>query len=265
MTKLSLAGLAALALIAAWSRPVEAKVQTKPVDYKAQDTPLKGFMAWDAAVKDKRPGVLVIHEWWGNNQHAHNQAIRLAKAGYVALAVDMYGKGKTTTHPKDAQAMMEALTKDPAVVKARFDAALEKLKSDPHVDPTKIGVVGYCMGGAIAIGMARAGEDVQVISTFHAALPPPSEPTKKGTVKPRILVNTGADDPFVPQDAVDALRKDFTAADVKYEVISYPGAKHAFTNPDAKKAKMDALAYNAEADKASWEATMKLFKEVFGS
>src|SRR5205823_4012850 len=149
---------------------------------------------------------------------------------YVGFALDMYGKGKVATHPKDAQAMMEETTKDPAIVKARFDAALAELKKDPHVDAAKIGVVGYCMGGSMALAMARAGEDLAVISTFHAGLQPPSAPAKKGVVKPRILLNTGADDPFVPAAAVDALKKEMADAGVKLEVISYPGAKHGFTN-----------------------------------
>ncbi|HVE86329.1 MAG TPA: dienelactone hydrolase family protein [Myxococcales bacterium] len=263
MHKLITSALLAASVLAAGS--ASAEVQTKEITYQQGKTQLQGFIAWDDAVKGKRPGVLVIHEWWGHNQHARNQALRLAKAGYVGFALDMYGKGKLAEHPKDAQAMSGELMKDPKAVKARFDAALAELKKDPNVDPRRIGVVGYCMGGSIALEMARQGENVQAVATFHAGLSAPDKPAAKGSVKPRILVNTGGADPFVPQAAVDALKKEMADAGARAEVISYPGAKHGFTNPDAGKHGMDALAYNAEADQASWEASMKMFKEVFGS
>ncbi|HEY8211831.1 MAG TPA: dienelactone hydrolase family protein [Myxococcaceae bacterium] len=253
--------LIAASALAAWSAAAE--VKTREVTYTQDKTQLQGFIAWDDAVKGKRPGVLVIHEWWGHNQHARNQAIRLAKAGYVGFALDLYGKGKVANHPEDAKAMSSALQKDPAVVKARFDAALAELKKDPNVDPKKIGVVGYCMGGSVALQMAREGEDVQAIATFHAGLSAPEKPAAKGAIKPRILVNTGAADSFVPAAAVDAFKKEMEAAGARAEVITYPNAKHGFTNPDAGKHGMDALAYDAAADKASWEASMKMFKEVF--
>jgi dienelactone hydrolase len=263
MRRVLITACAAFALLAAGS--ARAEVKTQEVEYKQGTGTYQGFVAWDDAAKGKRPGVLVIHEWWGHNQHARNQALRLAKAGYVGFALDMYGKGKATTHPEDAKAMMNETMKDPAAVKARFEAALEQLKKDPHVDAKKIAVVGYCMGGAIALDMARAGEDINLVATFHAGLNPPAAPAKKGAVKARIVVNTGGADPFVPQAAVDALKKEMTEAGVKFEAISYAGAKHGFTNPDADKNKMDALSYNAEADTKSWENTMKVFKEVFGS
>jgi dienelactone hydrolase len=253
--------LIAASALAAWSAAAE--VKTREVTYTQDKTTFQGFFAWDDAVKGKRPGVLVIHEWWGHNQHSRNQAMRLAKAGFVGFALDLYGKGKLAEHPKDAQAMSTALMKDPAAVKARFEAALAELKKDPNVDPKKIGVVGYCMGGSVALQMAREGEDVQAIATFHAGLSAPEKPAAKGAVKPRILVNTGAADPFVPAAAVDAFKKEMEAAGARAEVISYPNAKHGFTNPEAGKHGMDALAYDAAADKASWEASMKMFKEAF--
>lgn len=261
-TTLARSLIAASVLIAATA---SAEVKTKEITYTQGKTPLQGFIAWDDAAKGKRPGVLVIHEWWGHNEHARNQAIRLAKAGYVGFALDMYGQGKLADHPKDATAMSGELMKDPATVKARFDAALAELKKDPHVDPAKIGVVGYCMGGSIALQMAREGEDVQAVATFHAGLSAPEKPAAKGAVKPRVLVNTGAADTFVPQAAVDALKKEMAGAGAKLEVISYPGAKHGFTNPDAGKYGMNNLAYDAAADQASWEASMKMFKEAFGA
>jgi dienelactone hydrolase len=240
-----------------------AAVKTKPVQYKQGETVLKGTLAWDDAVKGKRPGVLVIHEWWGNNAHALNQAKRFAKAGYVAFALDIYGNGKVTTHPQDAGAMAAEATKDPATTKARFDAALEQLKADPHVDAEKIAAVGYCMGGSIALSMVAAGEDLDAVSTFHAGLKDLPAP-KQGT-QTRILVNNGEADPMNPPEVVNAYKKALADAGVKAEVVQYPGAKHGFTNPEAAKAKMAALAYDPKADKESFEATVKMFKDVFGT
>ncbi|HVQ25317.1 MAG TPA: dienelactone hydrolase family protein, partial [Planctomycetota bacterium] len=170
------ASAAALLLVSALSH---AEVATKEVTYKQAATELQGFLAWDAEAKKRQPGVIVVHEWWGHNQHARNQAIRLAKAGYVGFALDMYGKGKVTTHPKDAQEFMAEATKDPAVVKARFLAALDLLKQDPHVDPERIAALGYCFGGAVVLNMARAGEDLDAIGAFHGPLATQT-PTQKG-------------------------------------------------------------------------------------
>jgi dienelactone hydrolase len=241
-----------------------AEVQTKEVTYKQGDTELSGFFAWDAAAKGRRPGVLVVHEWWGHNQHARNQAIRLAKAGYVGFALDMYGKGKLATHPEDAQAFAAEATKDPQLVKARFLAALDVLKRDPHVDPAKIAAIGYCFGGGIALAMARQGVDLAAVVTFHGALAT-QQPAAPGAVKARLLILTGADDPMIGPPQVEAFEKEMTAAGAKFEVVSEPHAKHSFTNPDADKVGMAALAYNAEADKDSWARAMKMLAEVFGT
>jgi dienelactone hydrolase len=248
---LALAGLAA-----------RAEVKTKVIEYTQGDTPLQGFLAWDDAAKGRRPGVLVIHEAWGENQHARDQAVRLAKAGYVGFALDMYGKGKVTTHLEDAKAFMAEASKDPVVVRARFEAAKKVLQEQPEVDPSRIGAVGYCFGGNVALNMARAGEDLAAVATFHAAVPSADQPVP-GRVKPRILINTGGADPLVPKAQVDAFVKELKDAGANIRVITYPNAKHSFTNPDAAKAGVDALAYDADADRKSWEASMKMFKEAF--
>jgi dienelactone hydrolase len=261
--KSAIATLSAAVLLATGA--ASAAVKTKPVTYKQGETVLQGTMAWDDAAKGKRPGVLVVHEWWGHNAHAKEQAKRLAKAGYVAFALDMYGKGKVATHPKDAGAMAAEATKDPAVVAARFNAALAQLKADPRVDPEKLAAVGYCMGGSIALTMALNGADLDAVSTFHAGLKD-VKPGAQGTpVKARLLVNNGEADPMVPPEAVEAFKKEAAAAGAQAEVVQYPGAKHGFTNPQAGKAGMAALAYNAEADKKSYERTLAFFKDVFGA
>ena len=259
--RLTLMAAVACLLFAARAR---AEIKSQEIEYKVGATTLQGFLAYDDALKGKHPGVLVIHEWWGHNQHARNQALRLAKAGYVGFALDMYGKGKLATHPKDAMAFSEEATKDPAVVAARFNAALDVLKQQPQVNPEKIGAIGYCFGGGVALNMVRAGADLKAVATFHGALKPAGALAEKGKVKPKILVMTGGADPFVPKEQVDALKKEMKDAGAKLEVITYPGAKHAFTNPDADKAGMEQLAYNADADKKSWDAMLKFMKPALG-
>ena len=252
----------AAAFLALAGAAARAEVKTKVIDYSQGDTPLQGFLAWDDATKGKRPGVLVIHEAWGENQHARHQAVRLAKAGYVGFALDMYGKGKVTTHLEDAKAFMAEASKDPAVVRARFEAARKLLEEQPQVNPKKIGAVGYCFGGNVALNMARAGEDLTAVATFHAAVPSADQPVA-GKVKPRILINTGGADPLVPKAQVDAFVKELKDAGADVSVITYPNARHSFTNPEAAKADMDALAYDADADRKSWDASMKMFKDAF--
>jgi dienelactone hydrolase len=236
-----------------------AEVKTREIEYTQGETPLQGYLAWDDAQTVKRPGVLVVHEWWGHNAHARHQAERLAKAGYVAFALDMFGKGKVTTHPAEAQAFMAEAMKDPAALTARFNAAREQLVADAHVDPSRIAAIGYCFGGAVVLGQARAGADLKAVVTFHGALAT-DHPAEKGKVKAQILVNHGAADPMVTAAQVAAFEKEMKAAGAKYRVIRYPGAQHGFTNPDADKAGVDGLAYHAEADRKSWDALLALFK-----
>jgi dienelactone hydrolase len=242
-----------------------AEVQTKEIEYKQGETTLQGFLAWDAAARGPRPGVLVVHEWWGHNQHARNQATRLARSGYVALALDLYGKGKVTTHPEDAKAFVAEATKDPAVLRARFMAALELLKQQEQVAPDKIAAIGYCFGGGVVLGMARAGEDLEAVVTFHGSLVPAGATAEPGKVKARILVLNGAEDPMVTAAHVASFEKEMKAAGARFQVVQLEGARHSFTNPDADKSGVPGLAYSAEADRKSWQAMLDLFKEVFAA
>ena len=250
--------LAAL-LVAVVAATSYAAVKSKVVEYEAGGQPMQGYLAWDDAAKGKRPGVIVVHEWWGHNAHARHAADKLASAGYVAFALDMFGKGKVTTHPDSAQAFMAAAMQDAEAIPTRFDAALAQLKADPHVDVTRIGAIGYCFGGAVVLGMARAGEDLKAVGTFHGALAT-QHPAEAGKVKAKLLIQTGADDPMVNAAAVAAFEKEMTAAGANYRVIKYPGAKHSFTNPDADKSGVPGLAYNASADQKSWAELLKFFK-----
>ncbi len=240
-----------------------AEVQTKEITYSADGTTLKGFLAWDPTLSGPRPGILVVHEWWGLNDYARSRAEQLARLGYTAFAVDMYGNGRTAAHPSDAKDLMMSVTQSPDTVLARFQAALNVLKKQSTVDPDRIGAIGYCFGGAVALSGARSGMDLKAVASFHGALAglaPVKEP-----VKARILVCTGADDPMIPAEQVEAFKQEMKGTDL--EVISYPGAKHGFTNPKADenrdKYDLQFLAYSPEADAKSWEAMKELFKKVF--
>lgn len=240
----------------------QAAIKTEDVEYHQGDTTLQGVIAWDDAVTGKRPGVLLVHEWWGLNQQTRNQAVRLAKLGYVAFAVDMYGKGKTATHPKDATAFMTEATSDFEREKARFDAAVTLFKQRPQLDANKLAAIGYCFGGGVVLDMVRSGESFPLVATFHGSLK--SKQTLKPGNKTRILVLHGAEDPMVTQEQVAGLKKELDAAHMRYEVVQYPGAKHGFTNPDADKTGVPGLAYDAKADEASFAALQKALKEQLG-
>jgi dienelactone hydrolase len=242
--------------------PPAPRIETRELTYQQGKTVLKGFVAWDANALGKRPGVLVVHEWWGHNEHARTQARRLAEAGYVGFALDMYGDGKVTTHPDSAQRFVAEATKDMAVIQARFAAAQALLKQDPHVDSTKVAAIGYCFGGAVVLGLARGGADLAAVGSFHGAIPPAAK-VDSGTVKARILIQTGGADPMVPAADVERYRHDLQAAGARVEVITYPNAKHSFTNPNADKVGMPGLAYDPAVDQQSWTALLKMLAEVF--
>jgi dienelactone hydrolase len=236
-------------------------IQTREVTYREGAAELRGLVAWDAARDGRRPGVLVVHEWWGHNEHARAQARRLAEAGYVGFALDMFGDGKSTSHPDSAQAFVAEAMSDLSRLRARFDAAWQELLRDPNVDSTQIAAIGYCFGGAVVLDRARAGTDLDAVVSFHGALVP--GPVDSGSVKARVLVLTGADDPMVPDSAVDRFRREMTAAGADFEIVSYPGVRHSFTNPRADSVGMDGLAYDAAADRQSWDAMLRLFADVF--
>lgn len=242
-----------------------AAVQGEAVEYRDGDTVMKGFIAYDDAVKGKRPGVLVVHEWWGHNDHARNSARKLAKLGYTALAVDMYGDGKTADHPKTAGAFAGEVKSNMAVAEARFRAAMKLLHAHASTDATKTAAIGYCFGGSMVLEMARRGVDLDAVASFHGSLGT-GTPAQAGKVKARLFVANGADDPFVKAEQIAAFKAEMDAVGANYEFVNYPGAKHSFTNPgaDANGAKFNLpLQYNAEADKASWAKMRDMLARVF--
>ena len=226
-----------------------AAIKEEPITYKDGDTTLNGFVVYDDAVKAKRPGIVVVHEWWGITPHVRGEARKFAEQGYTAFVADMYA-GKTADNPSDASGLMKGLMGSPAGMQSRFNAAYAALAKHPTVDASRMAASGYCMGGAVALNMARAGADLVAVVAFHANLGTPGQEAP-GKIKAKILVLNGADDPFVKPDSIEAFKKEMEAAKVDYRFINYPGAVHAYTNPDATaKGKQFnlPLAYNAQVD-----------------
>lgn len=241
------------------------KIKGMTVEYSTQGTVMKGYLAYDDNIKGQRPGVLVVHEWWGLNDYARMRAKMLAELGYTAFAVDMYGEGKQAMNPDDARKFYSELMKNFDVAKARFIAALDFLKQEPTVDPTRIAAIGYCMGGEIVLNMAREGVDLKGVASFHGNLAA-VKPAQPGTIKAKIFVLHGADDKIIPPEQIELFKKEMKSAGADFKLISYPGAMHSFTNPEAdalgKKFNMP-IAYNAQADKQSWDELKKFLKMIF--
>lgn len=237
----------------------------KPVDYAADGITLKGYIAYNDMIKEKRPGVLVVHEWWGNNDYSRMRANMLAELGYVALAVDMYGNGQVVDNPGDAGRLAGETMKDMQGMKSRFAAALDLLKKNSRVDTTRIAAIGYCFGGGVVLNMASAGADLKGVVGFHPGLGSVL-PAEKGKVKARILVCNGAADKFNSEETIKNFKAGLDSAKAEYRFINYPDALHAFTNPAAteigKKYSMP-IAYNENADKKSWVDMREFFEMIF--
>jgi dienelactone hydrolase len=243
----------------------EPKISEKTVEYSVQGVPMKSFLAFDEAVAGKRPGVLVVPEWWGVNDYARRRARMLAELGYTALAVDMYGNGTAVTTPDEAGKLSSEVMKDLDMAKARFTAALEFLKKQPTVDPGRIAAIGYCFGGGVVLNMATQGVDLKGVASFHGSLGA-VKPAQAGAVKAKVIVFHGADDKFITPEQIETFKRDMKTAGADFKFISYPGAVHSFTNPEAdaygKKFNLP-LAYNANADQKSWDELRNFLAMIF--
>jgi dienelactone hydrolase len=241
------------------------KVKAEEVTYQANGITLKGYLAYDEQIEGKRPGVLVVHEWWGQNEYVRNRARMLAELGYTALALDMYGEGKTATHPKDATAFTQEVMSNMDAAKQRFLAALEVLKKHPTTDPARVAAIGYCFGGGVVLAMAREGVDLDGVVSFHGTLAT-EKPAQPGHVKASILVCHGADDQFTTKEQIETFQEEMRKANVDLTFKSYEGARHSFTNPEAdanaQKFNMP-LGYNEDADKKSWNDMQEFFTRIF--
>lgn len=239
-------------------------IQSQSVTYTA-DTTLRGELVTDSALSGRRPGVLVIHEWWGLNDYIKRRAGMLAELGYTALAVDMYGDGKTADNPGDATALMNSVLGNIKAGEQRLRAAYDLLRAHPTVDPDRIGAIGYCFGGAMVLHAARIGMPLRGVVSFHGALGSFHTPGP-GEVKAKILVCHGAADSLVPDSDITAFKQQMDAAKADYRFVSYPDALHGFTNPDADVNAQKyglPLKYDATVDRQSWEDMKEFFERVF--
>lgn len=240
-------------------------IKGEEVTYTAADgTSLKGYVAYNAAKKGKRPAIVVVHEWWGSNAYVRKRADMLAALGYIAIALDMYGEGKQGDTPQEAGELAGKFYGNPSLAKERIEAAVNKIKEYPQADAGNMACIGYCFGGSMALYAAKLGMDFKGVVSFHGGLA--GVPAETGVTKAKILVCHGAADKFVSAEEVKSFRHNLDSVKVNYTFIAYPGATHAFSNPAAtamgKKFSIP-IAYNKVADKKSWVDMKVFFKKIF--
>lgn len=240
---------------------VLASLKTQLIEYKSGDSVMEGYLAYDDQYTGKRPAILVVHEWKGLNEYAKMRADMLAGLGYVAFAADIYGKGIRSRTDEEARAESNIYKNNRALFRNRVNAGLEILKSQPNVDSSRLGAVGYCFGGTAVLELARSGADIKGVVSFHGGLSSPT-PQDAKNIKAEILVLHGADDPTVSPEELAGFEKEMDSAKVKYQLIKYPGAVHGFTNP-ANKGDNPAVKYNADADQKSWKTMKTFFNRLF--
>lgn len=262
VSKTALGAVIAFALSAA---AADAALKSEKVVYKALGKEMTGYMVYDDALTGKRPGVIVVHEWWGHDGYARQRAEMLAAEGYTAFALDMYGTGKLAAHPKDAGAFAGEVYKTQGAMQGRFRAAYDLLSEHETVDASKLGAIGYCFGGNVVIDMAAAGMDLKGVVGFHASMNSVETPDR-GRVKARVRVFNGAADPFIKPENRDAVAAKMAKAGADYEYVDYPGVLHGFTSPAAtakgEKFKIP-LKYDMHADHDSWGRMLVFFEETF--
>jgi dienelactone hydrolase len=234
------------------------------VTYTTGGVTLKGLVVYDENKTGKRPAVLVVHEWWGLNDYAKSRARQLAELGYIAMAVDMYGEGKTAANPQEAQELATPFYKDPQLAKTRLEAALNKIKEYKQTDVNYIAAIGYCFGGSVVLNSAKLGGDLKGVVSFHGGLA--GVPARKELLKSSILVCHGEADKFVSDQDVESFKHAMDSIGADFTFKSYANATHAFTNPNAtnvgKQFNMP-IEYNAAADKASWNDMQIFLVRIF--
>ncbi len=253
----------AAALVLGGGTAARAGVKTRVVEYKQGDVVLEGYLAWDDAVVGKRPGVVVVPDWMGVGPNAKKRAEMLAGLGYVALVADVYGKDVRPKNGQEAGALAGKYKGDRPLLRARINAALDELEKSDAVDPKRVAAIGYCFGGTTALELARSGAGVVGVVAFHAGLSSPT-PADAKNIKGKILALQGGDDPFVPAEEVAAFEKEMRDAKVDWQLVQYGGAVHSYTIPDAGSDPTKGAAYDARADRRSWEAMRAFLREVFG-
>lgn len=256
MTKL----LIVLSLILTGCASMFSGIKTKELKYSVDGVDHVGYISSGATKEKKGKAVLIVHEWWGHNEYVRTRADMLAKQGYVAMAIDMYGEGKTADHPKKAGEFAGQVMSNMAVAKKRFNTALEILKNREDVDATKVAAIGYCFGGGIVINMIRNKADLELAASFHGSLKASKKRARNYKNSPKLLVFNGKADPMVTSKDIKSFKKEMKRARIDYEFYNYEGAKHAFTNKKAdgfgKRFKLP-LAYDQKADNDSWSVLLK--------
>jgi dienelactone hydrolase len=255
--------LFALLFIALLASRLMSQIHSEIIEYNDGETVLEGYISYDESLTGTRPAVLVVHEWTGLNDYSKMRADMLAKLGYFAFAVDIYGKGIRPDNPQDAGKQASIYKSDRKLMRSRITAALEELKKQKLADVNNIAAIGYCFGGTVALELARSGADIKGVVSFHGGL----DNVKMAgatNIKARILVCHGAADPYVPEEQVKAFEEEMNNAGANYKIISYEGAVHSFTNPKSGSDPSKGAAYNEAADKKSWEDMKDFFKEIFG-
>jgi len=253
----------ALALVVLFSTFAQAKLVEETVEYKDGETTLEGYLVYDDEAGSPRPGVLVFHEWWGLNDYIKRRARDIASLGYIAFAPDVYGKGVRPANSDGARKEAGKYMKDRKLLRSRAAAGLDFLKKNKHADPEKIAAIGYCFGGAAALELARSGAPVAATATFHGVLNTP-DPEDAKNIKGSVLVLHGAADPSVKPAEVQSFQEAMNKAGVDWQLISYGGAVHGFTNPANGTDPAKGVAYNEKADKRSWEAMKDFLGEKLG-
>ncbi len=240
------------------------EIKTETVDYKDGNVVLSGFLAYDASITGKRPGILVCHAWKGLGKHEMDSARELAKLGYVAFALDIYGKGVRAKNAKEARALATKYRGgDRKLLRQRANVGLAKLKSLPRVDAAATAAIGYCFGGTTVLEMARSGAATRGVVSFHGGLTT-NAPEDAKNIKAKVLVLHGGDDPHAPMKDVVALADELRAAKVDWQIVLYGGAVHSFTDPGAGNDPSRGAAYDKQAARRSWEAMQDFFRELFG-
>lgn len=240
----------------------DAALHTETVVYRQGNTDLHGYLAYDGLDKAPRPGVLVVHEWWGLNDHAREMAEALARHGYVVLAVDMYGEGKSTEHPQQAGEWAAWIRSNKEAAAARFQAGYDLLSSHKLTKTGEIAAIGYCFGGSVVLTMAMNGADVDGVVSFHGGLP--TDPAGVDSITAKILVCHGGSDPTISAEQIQTFLNHLDAVGADYQFVIYGGAKHSFTSEAADARGIPALAYDADAARRSWNAMLTFFNEIFG-
>ncbi len=244
--------------------PAMAEIKTKNVEYRDGDVDLEGFLAWDSERAGQEvPGILVVHQWMGLTDYERQRCKQLAELGYVAFALDIYGKGVRPASPQEAGKQAGIFKTDRALFRRRLNRGLEELRRQERVSEKQIAAIGYCFGGTGVLELARSGADVSGIVSFHGGLDSPT-PEDGKNIKAKVLICHGADDPFVPVKDINAMKAELNEAGVDWQMIYYSDAVHSFTQTMAGNDKSRGAAYSEKADVRSWQAMKSFFAELFG-